>query len=222
MLSPWQRGLARSRSRLTSSGFRNTCVGGLTTPAPTAACASASDAAHQTQSPLGMRSTCVASSLRHSTPRPFECPAIARGKALVAPQNQACLPLRAPSAEPSDASRVPETPSTDAKCAGCACASAVTFLRCPSVKCVCMQHCSSAPSRALQYVRPQPLLDVRVPHPSAPIACSLACLKLLATDPECPGPARTRCTLNMDARARGVRRDLPVRLSRLSRAMCAW
>jgi len=126
MLSPWQRGLARSRSRLTSSGFRNTCVGGLTTPAPTAACASASDAAHQTQSPLGMRSTCVASSLRHSTPRPFECPAIARGKALVAPQNQACLPLRAPSAEPSNASRVPETPSTDAKCAGCACASAVT------------------------------------------------------------------------------------------------
>jgi len=108
MHSPWQRGLARSRSRLTSSGFRNICVGGLTTPAPTAACASASDAAHQTQSPLGMRSTCVASSLRHSTPRPFECPAIARGKALVAPQNQACLPLRAPSAEPSDASRVPE------------------------------------------------------------------------------------------------------------------
>ena len=126
MHSPWQRGLARSRSRLTSSGFRNICVGGLTTPAPTAACASTSDAADQTQSPLGMRSTCVASSLRHSTPRPFECPAIARGKALVAPQNQACLPLRAPSAEPSNASRVPETPSTDAKCAGCACASAVT------------------------------------------------------------------------------------------------
>lgn len=210
MHSPWQRGLARSRSRLTSSGFRNICVGGLTTPAPTAACASASDAAHQTQSPLGMRSTCVASSLRHSTPRPFECPAIARGKALVAPQNQACLPLRAPSAEPSDASRVPETPSTDAKCAGCACASAVTssalsisqvrvhaaLLEC-AVSSTAIRAASTIARRARAPPKRSDCMLTGISQPvQTTIDSSFRCVPPRPT-------ARTRCTLDMKARARG-------------------
>jgi hypothetical protein len=210
MHSPWQRGLARSRSRLTSSGFRNTCVGGLTTPAPTAACASASDAAHQTQSPLGMRSTCVASSLRHSTPRPFECPAIARGKALVAPQNQACLPLRAPSAEPSDASRVPETPSTDAKCAGCACASAVTSsalsisqvrVHAALLECAVSSTAIRAASTIARRARAPPKRsDCMLTGISQPVRTTIdSSFRCVPPRPT----ARTRCTLDMKARARG-------------------
>jgi hypothetical protein len=183
---------------------------GLTTPAPTAACASASDAAHQTQSPLGMRSTCVASSLRHSTPRPFECPAIARGKALVAPQNQACLPLRAPSAEPSDASRVPETPSTDAKCAGCACASAVTSSALPIsqvrvhaalLECAVSSTAIHAASTIARRARAPPKRsDCMLTGISQPVQTTIdSSFRCVPPRPT----ARTRCTLDMKARARG-------------------